>query len=359
MKLRAFSLIIIALAFASTAFATTDFAERAREIHASALLVDGHNDLPWALREKNDMGLTKFNLTQFQPQFHTDIPRLRKGGMGAQFWSAYVPTSLSPSQAVKVTREQIDLIHRMIEKYDAFEFAGSTEDILRAFKNGRMASLIGVEGGHSINNSLEILRELYEKGARYMTLAHNRNTSWIESCTDKALPEPLTPFGEKVVWEMNRLGMLVDISHISAKAMKEVLAVTKAPVIASHSSAYAIYNHVRNVPDDVLERVAENGGVMMVNFYTHFVGAPANVGTVVNHIEHIIKVAGIDHVGLGSDYDGVPALPVGLEDVSKFPNITEELLRRGYSETDIRKVLGENVMRAFKKVEEIALSLGS
>ncbi len=350
-------------------------------LHDTALVIDGHNDLPWALREEG--GLAGFDLKKDQPKFNTDIPRLRKGNVGAQFWSAYVPAStMNDGTAVKVTLEQMDLIHKMVAAYsDTFELALNPSDIRRIRAKGMIASLIGLEGGHSIDNSLATLRTLFNKGARYMTLSHSKNLSWVESATDAPMAEGLTAFGEDVVREMNRLGMLVDISHVSARAMREVLAVTTKPVIASHSSAYALKNHVRNVPDDVLKLVATNGGVIMVNFYSAYVSnrqvpAPpqllagveihdcvandfklwnakgtvpvADTKTVVDHIEHIIKVAGIDHVGLGSDFDGVPLLPTGLEDVSKFPNITAELLARGHSEADIRKVLGENLMKAFE-----------
>jgi len=356
-------------------------------LHEQALVIDGHNDLPWALREEG--GLAGFDLKKAQPKFNTDIPRLRKGNVGAQFWSAYVPAStMNDGTAVKTTLEQMELIHKMVAAYpDTFEMALTPADIRRARAAGKIASLIGIEGGHSINNSLATLRDLFNKGARYMTLSHSKNLSWVESATDTPMAEGLTTFGEDVVREMNRLGMFVDISHISARAMREVLAVAAAPVIASHSSAYALKNHVRNVPDDVLKLVAANGGVVMVNFYSAYVSnrqvpAPpallagveihdcvandfqlwnatglvpvADTKTVVDHIEHIIKVAGVDHVGLGSDFDGVPLLPAGLEDVSKFPNITAELIARGHSETDIRKVLGENLMRAFDGIQRYA-----
>lgn len=321
------------------------------------LLIDGHNDLPWTLRSAGDVQLTKYDLNQHQSKFHTDIPRLKKGGLGAQFWSVYVPTSATGESAVKMTREQIDLVHRLIKRYpEHFELALSAADITRIYESGKIASLIGMEGGHSINNSLEILRDMYQRGARYLTLAHNQNTEWVESCTGTPMVDPLTPFGESVVAEMNRLGMFVDISHVSARAMHQILDVAKAPVIASHSSAYTVRPHPRNVPDDVLKRVKKNGGVIMVNFYTDFISSTgkATVGTLVDHIDHIVKVAGIDHVGIGSDYDGVSSLPVGLEDVSKYPNIADELIKRGYTEAEIAKIFGENLMRAFRAVEEVA-----
>jgi len=383
---------------------TLQISEEARRIHEEALVIDGHNDLPWQLREIDDLTLAKTDLAKHQAKFHTDIPRLKKGGVGAQFWSAYVPVELaSAGTAVKTTYEQIAVIHRLVEKYpETFELALTAADIRRIRGEGKIASLIGVEGGHSINNSLDTLRDFAAKGVRYMTLTHSANTSWADACTDKEQNGGLSKFGEEVVREMNKLGMFVDISHISAKTMRHVLRVTKAPVIASHSSAYAVKKHVRNVPDDVLKLVAENGGVVMVNFFpafigrderqiTHYAGAErtaelmslpgfigmvhdhdqdmwngflddnsfprADVGTVVDHLEHIINVAGVDHAGLGSDFDGVPYMPEGLEDVSKYPAITEELLRRGYSATDIKKILGENLLRAFERMQAVAQTL--
>jgi len=375
--------------------------EEAIRIHEEALVIDGHNDLPWQLREIGDLTLAKTDLLKHQAKFHTDIPRLKKGGMAAQFWSAYVPVDYSAAQAVKATYEQIEVIHTMVEKYPQhFEMALNAADIRRIRAQGKIASLIGVEGGHSIGNSIETLRDFAAKGVRYLTLTHSANTPWADACTDKEKHGGLTAFGEQVIRELNQLGMFVDISHVSAKTMRHALKITKAPVIASHSSAYAVKKHVRNIPDDVLKLVAENGGVVMVNFFPAFIGRDerklevahgrtaelmnlpgfigmvhdhdqdmwngfldnggfprADVGTVVNHIEHIIEVAGIDHVGLGSDFDGVPYMPEGLEDVSKYPVITEELLRRGYSATDIKKVLGENLLRAFESVTAVAKTL--
>lgn len=375
---------------------TLRLSDEAKRIHAEAFVIDGHNDLPWQLREAGDLSVSKTDLSQAQPQFHTDIPRLKKGGMGAQFWSAYVPVEMSSTEAVKATYEQIEVVHRIVDKYpDTFEMALNAADIRRIRANGKIASMIGVEGGHSIGNSLKVLRDFAAKGVRYLTLTHSANTPWADACTDKEKLGGLSKFGEEVIAELNRLGMFVDISHVSAKTMLHALRVTRAPVIASHSSAYGVKKHVRNVPDNVLKLVAENGGVVMVNFFPAFIGRDArplkmgrsaefmslpgfigmvhdhdqemwqgfvdnnafpraDVGTVVDHIDHIVKVAGIDHVGLGSDFDGVPYMPEGLEDVSKYPHITEELLRRGYSETDIKKVLGENLLRAFERVTAVS-----
>lgn len=367
--------------------------DEALRIHRESILVDGHNDLPWNLRDKKTPGFTRLDISRSQKTLHTDIPRLRQGGLGAQFWSAWVPTE--SKHPVTQTLEQMDVIYRMVASYpDTFEMAYSVDDILRARKDGKIASLIGLEGGHSIDNSLGVLRMLYRLGARYMTLTHSQNTDWADSGTDEPKNHGLSPFGEQVVAEMNRLGMLVDISHVSAETMKHTLRVTRAPAIASHSSAYAIAAHPRNVPDDVLQLVAKNGGVVMVNFFSGFVVPesarmsqdmfqtarklrakypneeefmqalkqwqrehPLPRGTVhdvVDHIEHIIQVAGVDHVGLGSDFDGVPTLPVQLDDVSYYPYITQELLNRGHSAEDIHKILGGNLLRVFRKVEEVA-----
>ncbi len=247
--------------------------DEARRIHRKALLIDGHNDLPYQFREKGDLSFERIDITKPQPRLHTDIPRLRQGGVGAQFWSAYVSThTMKTGTAVRETLEQIDVIHRMVKAHpDTFAMAYSVDDILRVHKEGKIASLIGIEGGHSIDNSLGVLRMLYALGARYMTLTHTESLDWADSATDQPKCHGLSPFGEQVVLEMNRLGMLVDISHVSAETMKHVLRVTRAPVIASHSSAYALAPHPRNVPDDVLRLVAKNGGVVMVNFYPGFI----------------------------------------------------------------------------------------
>lgn len=373
--------------------------EEALSIHRDAILIDGHNDLPWKYREKNDRGLSRIDITKPVPELHTDIPRLRKGGVGAQFWSAYVDADRAKDlTAVRSTLEQIDIILRMIKKYpDTFEQAFTADDIERIHKAGKIASLIGVEGGHSIDNSLGVLRIYYGLGVRYMTLTHSETLDWADSATDEPKSHGLSPFGEQVVLEMNRLGMLVDISHVSAETMRHVLRITKAPIIASHSSAYAIAQHPRNVPDDVLQEVHKNGGVIMVNFFPGFIHPEAarmtkdifgigrrlraqypddkqfreameawikehpmprgSVYTVVDHIEHIIKVAGIDNVGLGSDFDGISLVPVQLEDVSCYPYITQELLNRGYKRDDILKVLGGNLLRVLRGTEEAARNL--
>lgn len=371
--------------------------DEARAIHRDALLIDGHNDLPWALREQDGPSFKSVDVSKPQPKLHTDIPRLRAGNVGAQFWSAYVPVSFNKSgKAVKTTLEQIDVVHQLAARHpDAFEMAYGTADIRRIRQAGKIASLIGVEGGHSIDNSLHILRDYYRLGVRYMTLTHSESLDWADSCTDAPKANGLSPFGEDVVREMNRLGMLVDLSHVSPQTMHAALKVTKAPVIFSHSSARAVADHVRNVPDDVLKLVKVNGGVVMVNFYSGFLvpeGARAmkqmfevgrklrdkfgedtagfreamrayqkendypagTVATIVDHIDHIVKVAGIDHVGLGSDYDGIPKVPKQMDDVASYPLITQELLNRKYSREDIHKILGGNLMRAFAAAEKVS-----
>jgi membrane dipeptidase len=375
--------------------------ERARQLHAAAILIDGHNDLPWAFRTRGMPTFEKLNIALRQPELHTDIPRLREGGVKAQFWSVYVPASTRlRGESLQTTLEQIEFVKSMIAHYpETFQFAQSTADIDLAIKNGKIASLIGVEGGHSIENSLSVLRRLYAMGARYMTLTHSQTLDWADSATDEAKHGGLNEFGVRIVREMNTLGMLVDLSHVSDDTMRDALRVTQAPVIYSHSSARAIGDHPRNVPDDVLPMVRDNGGVIMVNFYSGFIvpaaveqrrvrdekrrelektlpdekavnaaiakwdaSHPLPVGSIhdaVDHIDHLAKIAGVDHVGIGSDFDGIGAVPKQLEDVSTFPLITQEMLNRGYSERDIRKVLGENLLRVFREAEQVSKRLRS
>jgi membrane dipeptidase len=374
--------------------------EKAAAIHKDALLIDGHNDLPWALREADAPGFASIDLTKSQKRLHTDIPRLRKGNVGAQFWSAFVPSSYGPKgTAIKATLEQIDVIHEMVRRYpDTFEMAGGTAEIRRIRASGKIACLIGLEGGHSIDNSLAVLRSYYGLGARYMTLTHSDSLDWADSCSDVPKANGLSPFGVSVVREMNRLGMLVDLSHVSPETMRAALKATKAPVIFSHSSSRAVADHPRNVPDDVLKLVKENGGVVMINFYSGFItpeGARAmklmfekgrelkkqfpneaeykaafgawakeneypagDARDILTHIDHIVKVAGIDHVGIGSDFDGVPKLPTQLGDVSCYPVLTQLMLDRGYTREQIHKVLGENVMRVFAQAETVSRNWG-
>jgi membrane dipeptidase len=369
--------------------------ERARKVHAAGMLFDGHNDLPWRLRTEGDFDLKKFDLSTRLDSGQTDIPRLREGGVKAQFWSVYIPSE-HPNPA-KTVVEQIDLVRRMVERYpDAFEMAYNADDVERIARSGKVASLIGIEGGVAIENSLAQLRAFYTLGARYMTLTHNSTLDWADAANDSPKHDGLSPFGERVVKEMNRLGMLVDIAHVSPATMADALRVSSAPVIASHSSAHALCPSPRNVPDDILLAVKQNGGVIMVNFYSGFIVPEAGKkmravlqemrtkypdraartkamaawmesdeakfarGTyrdVVDHIDHIVKVAGVDHVGIGSDFDGISQWPVGLDDVSSYPRLTDEMLRRGYSETDIHKILGGNVLRAFRQAGQVAKRL--
>lgn len=365
--------------------------ERARVVHRRSLVFDGHNDLPWQFHKQADRS-KPVDIAVSQPQLHTDIPRLREGGVGAVFWSAYTPSDGPKDRpASRLVHEQIDVIQQMIARYPGtFEAAMSADDVERIHKAGKIASLIGLEGGHAIDNSLAVLREMYGRGARYMTLTHADTNDLADAGTDKPRHMGLSDLGREVVGEMNRLGMIVDISHVSADTMRDVLNVTRAPVIASHSSAFAIAPHVRNVPDDVLTLIKANRGVVMVNFFSGFVvrknaalaenmfrvrrelnakfsnaadadsaferwkkDNPMQKGSildVVDHIDHIVKIAGIDHVGLGSDFDGVPMLPQDLEDVSTFPRITQVLLDRKYSDQDIQKILGENTLRVLREV---------
>ena len=345
-----------------------DISEKVMQIHHAGMLWDGHNDLPWQM--KNNAASSFDNVDISQPtKFHTDIPRLRKGGVKAQFWSVYVPAETRlTGNALLQTLEQIELVNAMCARYpETFELAGSAADVERITRSGKIASLIGVEGGHSIQNSLQALRQLYAQGARYMTLTHSKTLGWADSCTDEPRNDGLSRFGKEVVREMNRLGMLVDLSHVSPKCMKDALEITRAPVIFSHSSARSVCDHVRNVPDDVLKLTAKNGGVVMVTFVSAFVvprkdddsdsTAFGSYKTVVDHIEHVIKTAGIDHVGIGSDFDGVTRLPAGLKDVAGYPSITQELHDRGYSREEIHKILGGNVMRVLKQTEQVAQQL--
>jgi membrane dipeptidase len=355
-----------------------DFKARAIAIHRQTPLIDGHNDYPWALRDLDpgrDFG--KADISKPVPKLMTDIPRLRQGGVGGQFWSVYTPSSMMGKEATRVTMEQIDTVHRMTKQWgETFQIAYTADDVERAFKNGKISSMIGMEGGHSIDNSLAVLRMFYFLGARYMTLTHSLSLAWADSATDTPAHGGLTKFGEEVVREMNRLGMLVDLSHVSPDTMEDALRVTEAPVIFSHSSAKAICNVARNVPDNILQLVAKNGGVVMVTFVPGFISqavadfnakpeaerkgmtAPrATLSQVADHIDHIRKVAGIDHIGLGGDFDGITDVVAGLEDVSKYPDLTAELLKRGYKDDDVKKILGLNVLRVMRQAEKVAAGL--
>jgi membrane dipeptidase len=332
-------------------------------------LVDGHNDLPWEIRnqERAPMDVAAYDLLERTPG-HTDIPRLRAGHVGAQFWSVYVPADAVQEGAARIQLEEIDIARRIIARYpEHLELALAPEDVRRAFSEGKIASMLGMEGGHAIENSLGALRACYDLGARYMTLTHSATIDWADSATDEPLHGGLTAFGEEVVREMNRLGMLVDLSHASPGTMSDVLDVSEAPVIFSHSSARALTDHPRNVPDSILRRMPENGGLVMVTFVPSFVseavrtyeGPPedaprATIDDVADHIAHVRDVAGIDHVGIGSDFDGITSTPLGLEDVSTYPSLFAELSRRGWTENDLRKLAGENLLRVWREADSVA-----
>jgi membrane dipeptidase len=351
---------------AADTIATEEQVELAAEIHRSGMLFDGHNDLPWQIRKLAGGSLDVLDITVDQPKLQTDFPKLKKSGLKAQFWSVYVPVEvMDTGDALLRTMEQIKLSQEMFRRYpEVFEVAKTSSDIERIAKTGKIASMLGVEGGYSIENSLSNLGRFYDEGVRYMTLTHTRTIDWADSSADQPRHGGLSPFGVEVVAEMNRLGMLVDLSHVSVDTMYDAIRVSKAPVIFSHSSARAICDHPRNVPDGVLKLMPANGGIVMVNFMSGFVvptaelkkdkKARGTLSVVVDHIDHIVKVAGIDHVGLGADYDGVTRLPVGLEDVSKYPDITIELVKRGYTKEQIHKILGGNILRVLKQAEKVA-----
>jgi membrane dipeptidase len=391
--------LLVAAALNSQPAVDSALLVRARALHRQSPLIDGHNDYPWALREKAERNLDKLDISRPQPSIMTDIARLKAGGVGGQFWSVYVPVELAGQAAVTATLEEIDTVHRMVRKYpDTFELALTADDVERIFKKGKIASLIGMEGGHSIDNSLAALRMLHGLGARYMTLTHSKNTPWADSATDEAKVGGLSPFGEEVVREMNWLGMLVDLSHVSPDTMGDAIRVSQAPVIFSHSSARAVNDVTRNVPDNILRLVSKNGGVVMVTFVPGFLSpkvaawnrlqtaerarlsqlfpndatavksgvdtwtkanpAPrATLSEAADHIDHIRDVAGIDHIGLGGDFDGIESAVQGLEDVSTYPALTAELLRRGYKDDDIKKILGLNILRVMREATRVSKKL--
>jgi membrane dipeptidase len=393
--------------------ANPTYESRVERVLAATPLIDGHNDLPWEIRSRFKSDLAAVDLKSdtarlpFPPDsaaLMTDIPRLRAGRVGGQFWSVWVPVDIKGFEAVQSTLEQIDLVKRMCARYPAdLAMAYSAADTRRIHQSHRVACLIGIEGGHQINDSLGVLRQMYAAGARYMTLTHTTNTDWADSATDTPVHHGLTAFGEEVVREMNRLGMLVDISHVSPDTMKAALAVSEAPVIFSHSSARALVDHPRNVPDDILRAVGEKGGVVMVNFAPGYVSAMRNIwdageaaertrfnsppyvglyigqperakaalaawvkdhprpaatlAQVADHIEHLRLLAGADHVGLGSDFDGIDDAPAGLEGVDKYPALLMELMKRGWTDSDIAKLAGGNVLRAMAEAERVAAKL--
>jgi membrane dipeptidase len=384
---------------------------RALRLHAAVPMIDGHNDLPWKLRTRGTdsfdstnisravFSLDSTDLSRPQPRLDTDIPRLRAGGVGAVFLSTWVPVQLMGGGAARTELEQMDIVRRLPQRYPAtFVLARTADDVVHIHQQGKIALLIGMEGGHVIENSLPLLRMYYDLGARYLTLTHFATLPWADAAGDDSTHHGLTPFGRAVIREMNRLGMLVDLAHVSDSVMVQVLRISAAPVIFSHSSARALADVPRDVPDDVLQMLPANGGVVMVNFYCPFVDSAAvryareqravfmqarqqytdsaairaavarwsaehaapprpSISLVADHIEHIRQVAGVNHVGYGSDFDGMDCAPQGLEDVSKFPALTAELLRRGWSDADVEKVIGLNVLRVMRQAEQVAQRL--
>lgn len=393
--------MIAALALLLQAAPAPAIPARVSRVLARSPIVDGHNDLAWEIRERHGGEVEALDLnadtSALAYALQTDIPRLKRGGVGGQFWSVWTPPQVTGPRAVEMTLEQIDLVRRFVAANPrAFELAGSAADIRRIARAGRVASLIGVEGGHQIDGRLSVLRQYHTLGVRYMTLTHSRSLSWADSSTDAAIARGLTGFGRQVVAEMNRLGLIVDVSHVSDDTARAVLAATRAPVIASHSAARALASAPRNMPDDLLRAVAANGGVVMVNFYPGFLsnewrswdqartaeaerlGVPADlygpkaplvlaawdrahpeprvtVATVADHLDHVARIAGRDHVGLGGDFDGIGgAGPVGLKGVDGYPLLLAELARRGWSDADLAKLTQGNVLRVMERVERVA-----
>jgi membrane dipeptidase len=377
---------------------------RAERVLRAQPVIDGHNDLPWEIREQYDLWRKPLDLardtSRLAAPLQTDIPRLRRGHVGAQLWSVYIPVEIQGPAAVVTTLEQMDIVRRMVERYpNELALASTAADIRRIEKEGKIASLMGVEGGHQIALSPAVLRTYYQLGARYMTITHSSNTEWADSATDDPAHHGLTPFGRAILHEMNRIGMLIDLSHVSPDVMRQALQVSRAPVIFSHSSTRALMDHPRNVPDDVLAMLKANGGVVMVNFYPGFLSQdyrarmaardaeearlknlfngqperrkaalaawdaahavpPVPVALVADHVEHVVKVAGIDHVGIGSDYDGISGThPDGMEGVDKYPLLFAELARRGWSDADLAKLSGGNFLRALEQAERVAASM--
>ncbi len=409
-KLTITSLItLLALVFtvSQTVQAQTDrsvYLDQAIEILESVPLFDGHNDAPWQYRNRVGYKFSEldfYDTTHLERDMHTDIPRLREGRVGAQWWSVYVSANIPEDEAVKRTLEQIDFVHRLNEQYpEHFELALTADDVERIFADGKIASLIGMEGGHSIANSLAVLRMMYDLGARYMTITHSRTLDWADAAGDNPQHDGLSEFGEEVIREMNRLGMLVDLSHTTPATMRDAIRVTEAPVMFSHSNARALTGHPRNVPDDVLHLTRDNNGIVMVTFVETFTseerrvffanraayqrkmeylypGQPDSISThmqtwdseneapkstleqVADHIDHIRDQIGVDYIGIGGDYDGIPTLPLGLEDVSTYPDLFAELLARGYSPEELRKIAGLNMLRVMRDAEEVSARLRS
>lgn len=396
-----FLLLAVLLPPASVQASDQVLYERVAGILKETPLIDGHNDLPIAYTTRVASHIDRMpfdsDLTQLERPTHTDLARLRRGLIGGQFWSVYVGIKEYPGTAGDAARvlRQMDVVYRLIDAYpDDLELALTSDDIVRIHREGKIASLVGMEGGHAIENSLATLRMLYKAGARYMTLTHSKGLRWADSATDEARVGGLSAFGKEVVREMNRLGMLVDLSHVSVETMHDALAVTEAPVMFSHSSAYAVTAHERNVPDEILFKVKLNRGIVMVTFFPSYVSEETRLAwaalreeisdktddpaerrrlfsegraalpwpdltDVADHIDHIRNVIGIDYLGLGGDYDGMPPGPVGLEDVSTYPALFVELLKRGYSDADIAKIAGCNMLRVMAEAEAVAQRLQS
>lgn len=378
--------------------------ERARELLARHVLIDGHNDVPWQVRERFDRRVSELDFagdtSTLEPPMHTDLPRMREGRVGAQFWSLYVDPAFSGDQAVRIQLEQLDIAHRLIDRYDALEFVTTADGIERAFGQGRIPSLLGLEGGHTLNSSLAVLRMYHRLGARYLTLTHWQTHDWADAATDVARHGGLSEFGKDVVREMNRLGMLVDLSHVSEAVMHDALDVTQAPVIFSHSSVRGVADHPRNVPDKVLDRLPDNGGIVMVTFVPGFINetvrrwdarkegeqarlerlhpgdaerveagmeawkadnpAPrATIADVADHIGYIRDRIGVEHIGIGGDFDGISSTPKGLEDASTYPALFAELIRRGYSDEELVAIAGGNVLRVLRSAETVSRRLRS
>jgi len=394
-----FSLLICTVFITGSVYSQDreDYRDEAIEILESVPLFDGHNDAPYQYRSRVGYKFSELDFhdtTQLENPMHTDIPRLKEGRVGAQWWSVFVSANIPENEAVVQTMEQIDFVKRMAKKYPGvFEMAYTADDVERIFENGKIASLMGMEGGHSIANSLGVLRQFYDLGARYMTITHSRTLDWADASTDDPEHDGLSEFGEEVIREMNRLGMLVDLSHVAKTTMRDAIEISEAPVMFSHSSARAVCGHVRNVPDEILPLVKENGGIIMVTYVGSYVSeelrqyiadreayerrleylyqgevdliaekmkewreeheAPTStLNQLADHIDHLRDEMGVDYIGIGGDYDGTSILPEGLEDVSTYPDLFAELLKRGYSEEDLRKIAGLNMLRVMRGAEE-------
>jgi membrane dipeptidase len=404
LPLLALSVLLLSIAAATADRGDDALAGRIDRVLSTSPIIDGHNDLPWEIHKGYDDWRKPLDLkaetSRLPHPLQTDLPRMKKGRVGAQFWSVWIPASLKGPEAVQTTLEQIDMVHRMVARYPTqLEMASTAADIRRIERKGMIASLIGIEGGHQIGNSPAALRMFYQLGARYMTLSHFLNNDFTDSATDDPIHHGLTPFGKAIVHEMNRIGMMVDLAHVSADVMHQAIAITRAPVIFSHSSARAIVDHPRDVPDDVLRMLPANGGIVMVNFYpgyisqaaavraadraaeearvkTLYTGQPerrkaaldawdaahprpaVTVSDVADHIDHIRKIAGVDHVGIGSDFDGIEGQhPEGMDGVDKYPVLFRELARRGWSDVDLAKLSGGNMLRVMERVEQVAASM--